>query len=246
MRLKSLFIVVMLLVAMMVQAQSLQEVIYLKNGSVIRGVIIEQIPNESLKIKTADGSIFAYPMDEVEKITKEQPLAPNNTTISSYGSGTNTSGKSSFSSMVEAYGLKSGYRGFIDLGYSVGVGDWGEGRVELTTSHGYQIIPYLFVGLGVGVNYYHESEVWEIPIFVHLRGSLPCHAICQPFIDWKIGYTVYDSTGFYMCPSVGCRFAVSDMCGLSLSLGYTIQKFESYWGSRENCGGFSIKVGLDF
>ncbi len=246
MKLRSFFFVGMLLVAMVAQAQQLQEVVYLKNGSIIRGVIIEQVPNESLKIQTADGSIFAYPMDEVEKITKEQPLVSNNTTITSYNSGTNTSSKSSFSSMVESYGLKSGYRGFIDLGYSVGVGDWGEGRVELSTSHGYQIIPYLFVGLGAGVNYYHESEVWEIPIFAHLRGSLPCHAICQPFIDWKIGYTVYDITGFYMCPSLGCRFAVSDMCGLSLSLGYTMQKLESYWGSRVNCGGFSIKVGLDF
>ena len=29
-----------------VSAQSLQEVVYLKNGSVIRGTIIEQVPNE--------------------------------------------------------------------------------------------------------------------------------------------------------------------------------------------------------
>ncbi len=243
MRLKSLFIVVMLFVAMVAQAQQLQEVVYLKNGSIIRGVIIEQVPNESLKIQTSDGSIFAYSMDEVERITKEQPLAQKATTITSYSS-ENYSSKSNLSSMAEAYGIWSGYRGFVDLGYSVGVGDYGESRVELTTSHGYQIIPYLFVGLGVGVQYYHESELWEIPIYVHLRGSLPCHAVCQPFIDWKIGYTVYDADGFYMCPSVGCRFAVSDMCGLSLSLGYTYQSFE-YW-RRHNCGGFTIKVGLDF
>ena len=53
-------------------AQEMQEVVYLKNGSVIRGVIIEQIPGKSLKIQTNDGSIFAYEMYEVEKITKEQ------------------------------------------------------------------------------------------------------------------------------------------------------------------------------
>lgn len=49
----------------------LQEVVYLKNGSVIRGTIIEQIPGISLKIQTADGNIFFYKMEEVEKITKE-------------------------------------------------------------------------------------------------------------------------------------------------------------------------------
>ena len=55
-----------------VSAQSLQEVVYLKNGSVIRGTIIEQVPNESLKIQTSDGSVFAYKMADVEKISKEQ------------------------------------------------------------------------------------------------------------------------------------------------------------------------------
>lgn len=48
-----------------------QEVIYLKNGSVIRGVIIEQIPEKSIKIETPDRSVFFYRMDEIEKLTKE-------------------------------------------------------------------------------------------------------------------------------------------------------------------------------
>jgi hypothetical protein len=47
------------------------EVLYLKNGSIIRGMIIEQIPNEQVKIKTSDGSVFVYTMDQVLKITKE-------------------------------------------------------------------------------------------------------------------------------------------------------------------------------
>ena len=51
-----------------------QDVVYLKNGSIIRGMIIEQVPNQSLKIQTADGSVFVYEMDEVEKITKEEAI----------------------------------------------------------------------------------------------------------------------------------------------------------------------------
>ncbi|MFA6745470.1 MAG: hypothetical protein WCR94_06895, partial [Bacteroides graminisolvens] len=46
-------------------AQNVQEVVYLKNGSVVRGSVIEQVPNVSLKIQTADGSVFAYQMSEV-------------------------------------------------------------------------------------------------------------------------------------------------------------------------------------
>lgn len=48
-----------------------QDVVYLKNGSIIRGVIIEQIINQSIKIETADRSVFVYQMEEIEKITKE-------------------------------------------------------------------------------------------------------------------------------------------------------------------------------
>ncbi len=49
-----------------------QDVVYLKNGSIIRGTIIEQIPMETLKIETADGSVFVYQMSEIERITKEE------------------------------------------------------------------------------------------------------------------------------------------------------------------------------
>lgn len=53
-------------------SQEYVDVVYLKNGSIIRGVIIEQTPNKSLKIKTSDGSIFVYKMEEVAKMTKEE------------------------------------------------------------------------------------------------------------------------------------------------------------------------------
>jgi hypothetical protein len=55
----------------------LDEVVYLKNGSVIRGTIIEQVPNVKLKIQTHDGNIFVYNFDEIEKITKEPSTLSN-------------------------------------------------------------------------------------------------------------------------------------------------------------------------
>jgi hypothetical protein len=48
-----------------------RDVVYLKNGSIIKGTIIEQIMNVSLKIETGDGSVFFYKMEEVEKLVKE-------------------------------------------------------------------------------------------------------------------------------------------------------------------------------
>jgi len=51
--------------------QEYEEVVYLKNGSVIKGIIIEQVPDVSIKIQTKDGNIFVYKMEEVDRITKE-------------------------------------------------------------------------------------------------------------------------------------------------------------------------------
>jgi hypothetical protein len=53
------------------QSQSM-DVVYLKNGSIIRGEIIEQIPDKSIKLQTADGNIFVYNFSDIEKITKEK------------------------------------------------------------------------------------------------------------------------------------------------------------------------------
>lgn len=52
-------------------AQQMEDVVHLKNGGLIRGTIIEQIPGESLKIQTRDGNVFVYTMDEIAKISKE-------------------------------------------------------------------------------------------------------------------------------------------------------------------------------
>ena len=57
-------------------AQSLEDVVYLKDGTIVRGIIIEQIPGESLKIQTQGGSVFLYTLEEIAKIVKEPVLEP--------------------------------------------------------------------------------------------------------------------------------------------------------------------------
>jgi hypothetical protein len=56
-------------------AQEYEDVVYLKSGDVRRGIIIEEIPNVSIKIKTRDGNIFVYSIEDIERKTKEQ--SPN-------------------------------------------------------------------------------------------------------------------------------------------------------------------------
>lgn len=252
---KFITVVTMLFViAVTTLSAAVLETVHLKNGSVINGIIIEEKPGEFLKIKTRDGNIFHYNLDEVEKITRSE---------AGYRGG--------YSSFSGDGGAKAGYRGFLEAGYTIGVGDYGEGRVDITTSHGYQVCPYFFAGVGVGLNYYTNGEVFGVPLFADLRADILNNNI-TPFVDFKIGYSVADVSGFYMCPSLGCRFGFGNNLGMHISVGYTYQKYKykgtigyytynyddygygySYpsYHSRSfsesvNVGGITLKLGFEF
>lgn len=99
------------------QTNTMLDVVYCKNGSVIKGVIIEQIPNQSIKIQTSDGNIFVYSMEDVEKITKEQVAVKSNENT---GLQTNDGNQSGYDICFKAqqdaemfYHNKGAYRGGI-------------------------------------------------------------------------------------------------------------------------------------
>lgn len=52
-------------------ATQLIDVIYLKNGVVIKGTIIDSVPDVSIKIKSIDGYFSVHKMEEIEKMNKE-------------------------------------------------------------------------------------------------------------------------------------------------------------------------------
>ena len=56
--------------------QDARDVVHLKNGSIIKGQIVELVPNEKVRIETSDGSVFVFPMDEVIRIEGEPVLSP--------------------------------------------------------------------------------------------------------------------------------------------------------------------------
>lgn len=138
------------------------------------------------------------------------------------------------------------YRGFIDLGYTVGIGETNNiGRFELSTSHGILINPYLFVGAGIGVHCYinangntlqlAEKECLPvIPFFIDVHGKLSKGQIA-PFIGLKIGYSCalmnekgeigngFSKMGIYAAPSAGVSFEINSQTRLNLSCGYSAQ-----------------------
>ena len=205
------------------------ETVHLKNGSIIRGTIIEQIPNQNLKIQTGDGNVFVYSFDEIEKITKE------------------TESSSTFHRPNANRNFQRPrtpkYQGSVDLGYSVGVGIWESSRVELSTSHGCLINPYFYVGAGLGVHYHYDASAISIPVFADFRGNFMKGNI-KPFLNFRIGYSFGDFEGLYLAPSVGVSINRFD-----IGLGYSLQKmtFDSYyWDESINLGAVTFKFGVRF
>ena len=52
-------------------ASQLQDVVYLKDGTVVRGTIVDRIPGESLSIRTTDNRVLTYSSQQIHKVTRE-------------------------------------------------------------------------------------------------------------------------------------------------------------------------------
>ncbi len=145
--------------------QNYDDVVYLKNGSVIRGIIIEQVPNVSLKLQTKDGNIFVYKMEEVEKMTKE--LAQGYNEQSEYYSGPEKSPGLAFALSFLIPGLGQYYNGDIVKGVVMNA-LYVTGWVIYFTA-GYEEYDYyyyyyeeetdwLYVGLGIALG----TSIWSM------------------------------------------------------------------------------------
>lgn len=157
-----------------------------------------------------------------------------------------------------ANAIEPGYRGFVDYGYLIGTGDFDSSTLnEITTTHGFQIIPQLFVGVGAGVHLYkfdnfeEDGTHYNLPVFADVRYDA-LESKFTPFVDVKGGYSVAgEFTGAYLSPSIGCRMAITDNLGVNLSVGYTYMKTGYEYGyyyspSDLNLTGVSIRLGFDF
>lgn len=143
MRLSILATLLFLLVGGIAYAQKRgDEIVYLKNGSVIRGTVLELIQGQQVKVQTADGSIFVYSTAEIERIVKDAPL-----------------GRRAFSGYVE----KRGYIGLsVGAAYSSDLAHLGA-QVSLA-DFGFLFTPNVGIAAKIGVRGYdveHPKPIYN-------------------------------------------------------------------------------------
>lgn len=141
------------------------------------------------------------------------------------------------------------YHGEVDLGYSIGVGTFATGRVNIHTIQGVRIGKYFSTGIGIGVDYYHEfyekGEV-AIPIYLNLKGYLPVSQKISPYFSFDIGAGVGATSGLTGLSGLYCTPAIGIKAGkFKAQLGYNVQRV-SESGIGLNMNAIQIKVGVMF
>ncbi len=240
---KILFLILAILMCGAAMAQNLQDVIYLKNGSVIRGTLIEQVP--SVKIRTSDGSIWVFEDDQVERIsaeTKTQQTNSQGMDMSVYAD------QPTFSSQRKRQprnvgSLSHGLRLLCGFTYQQHINKYTCSVFDADISVGYQLTPKWYAGLGLGdqiyldywyYGYYDVNPmlVAQMPVFLNIRYDAKPSGV-SPMADFRFGYSVtadelVDYSGMYINPSLGIRYN-----RLSFSVGVEMVKLAEPWSFME-------------
>ena len=253
--------------------ENYEDVVYLKNGSVIHGMIIEQVPNESIKIQTKDKNIFVFKMDEILKITKEEvqstPVTGTKNSaavvhvkkerkIRGYTNITEMTFARSFTHLeneYDAFGYTYSHFADINNGPCLGI----------QTVNGYQFNRFFSAGVGLGMKAY--SDLFLVPLFLDLRATF-MDAKVSPFIAAEIGNsftshqvwgisTSYDDKGGFIGTIVGgVKFFPVPQMGLNFAIGYNYQELKiqddylynnavpSY--SHKTLNQFTLRAGFTF
>ena len=160
-----------------------------------------------------------------------------------------------------------GYRGFVDWSNSIRSYKMNEVvrgtdyYTGFSTSHGYQINPWIFTGVGFDLEYFSTGNKFITAPFFDFRSDLKFNWF-TPFADVRIGYN-FTNGGVYFSPSIGYRFNWGRKAGINLGIGLTLKGYKSdiidisyypeigwseeYRGTERRVDTFfSFRIGFDF
>lgn len=203
--------------------QEAESTVYLQNGSIINGKVTKSRDGSRMKVDTPSGSVVYFTERTVKEITAFGDDAgfedfaattprQRTQTQAQRDPGRQTTAQQPAPAAYEEAPKQSGYRGILEAGYTMKMGEISTSRIEITTSHGYQMNNRLFIGVGLGANlyngdglYYKGVSPWAnekgstldsmnvsitIPVFVDFRVDFLDKGSVRPFAGVKAGYTM--------------------------------------------------------
>lgn len=219
-----------------------EDVVFLKDGSIIRGKIIEYMTNTHVKIETRDNSIWVFKHNKIDKIA--------------FDKGKTNNGPSN---------LKTGYYNLTDMGVLIGTGNNNNSApFSIMMVNGYRFNPHISSGLGVGIEFFSTPV---IPLYIDTRYDFYDRSI-SPFAYLKGGYSfqvgennsyyyekISSKGGLMFGVGVGIRVSLGEKSQLIAGLGYRFQKLDySYYDEwtdddinrMEKFNRLAIRVGFVF
>ena len=203
---------------LLAQKKGWQDVVYLKNGSIIRGHLLEDSTAGEVKIKIVGQNLLVFKTTEVARLAREYT-------------------KSGF-----AYPYTSGYLNISEIGLSVGyrptVPTFSNASrivgLSVQTFNGYQFYPAFALGLVTSIDTYEQLTL--LPVGLGVRGDITKTRV-RPFYGLDAGYALdwlnnpnlpadLDG-GFFWSPTLGLKFNSRKTHAFVFSLGYRSQRATS-------------------
>ncbi len=182
-------------------------------------------------------------MPEIQAEISHTPVTDNNKTSENFYKEGKAQQSFARSKSNKVSGLNRGFKGYIEVGYALGLSDDDDGCGLARVAFGYQFNPHIFTGLGGGAGLYYEFDDIGYPVFANFRYNILNKRI-SPFVDAKAGYFLGDTEGLYLSPSVGCRFAIGKRMAFITSVCLEVQDYKK---RRHNTAlSLGLKIGFEF
>lgn len=207
-----------------------EDVVYLKDGTIMRGIIVETIPDVSIKIKDNTGNTYFYKMADIHRMTREEAKVVKKERGGDFGFGNKGFGAS----------------------YEIGTAAYIEGFPALSAVlvHGYRFSNEIFVGVGTGVDF--ADGYINVPAYLDVRAYF-LKTRATPFFSLGAGYNFVSENknyhGFLVNPAAGVRFALNQKIAINLNLGYKLVGIPityTTYNKLETFNAFTARVGFEF
>ncbi len=211
------------------------DVLYLKNGSIYRGKIINKT-DQIVKLETCDRNVFVVQVSDIQEIKEEQ----------------------SFKKPGIQYKEK-GYVHYTELGPLAGSNRASNGvttsAFSFQTVNGYKFNQYLFTGIGIGADLYAVQTF--IPIVLSVRGDFTKEGNKIPFYFVEGGYGINATSndvdgikyqgGNSFAAGLGLKILFQENTGFVIGAGYRFQRSELLEKGKttiEDFGRLTLRIGF--